>query len=86
MADFNVTAANMVIRKVKKNKENHKISEMELTWYVSVTILKGMEVVHEFFYGDLKGLKQASVFKEPVRHLVHKDQIVREPINITRLD
>lgn len=59
--------------------------EMQLTWYVSVTILKGMEVVHEFFYRDLKGLKQASVFKQPVRDLIHKDQIVREPVNITRL-
>lgn len=39
---------------------------LELTWYVSVTILKGMEVVHEFFYGDLKSLKQASVLKEPI--------------------
>lgn len=45
---------------------------LKLTWYVSVTILEGMEVVHEFFYGDLKGLKQASVLKEPVRYLKHK--------------
>lgn len=46
---------------------------LELTWYVSVTILKGMEVVHEFFYGDLKSLKQASVLKEPIWYL--KDKI-----------
>lgn len=46
---------------------------LKLTWYVSVTILKGMEVVHEFFHRDLKCLKQASVFKEPVRDLIHKD-------------
>lgn len=45
---------------------------LELTWYVSVTILKGMEVVHEFFYGDLKSLKQASVLKEPIRYLKGK--------------
>lgn len=57
----------------------------KLTWYISVTILKGMEVVHEFFYRDLKGLKQASVFKEPVRDLIDRDQSVREPVNITRL-
>lgn len=31
-----------------------------------------MEVVHEFFYRDLEGLKQASVFKEPVGDLKHK--------------
>lgn len=30
---------------------------LKLTWYVSVTILKGMEVVHEFFHRDLEGLK-----------------------------
>lgn len=54
-------------------KEHKKEKNMfKLTWYVSVTILKGMEVVHEFFYRDLKGLKQASVFKEPVGDLTHK--------------
>jgi len=42
---------------------------LKLTWYVSVTILKGMEVVHEFFYWDLEGCKQAGVFEEPVRDL-----------------
>lgn len=56
----------------------------KLTWYVSVTILKGVEVVHEFFYRDLEGLKQASVFKEPVGDLKHKNPIVRESVNITR--
>lgn len=56
---------------IKPNKNE------ELTWYVPVTILKGMEVVHEFFYRDLKGLKQASVFKKPVRYLRHKKSIVR---------
>lgn len=44
----------------------------KLTWYVSVTILKGVKVVHEFVYRDLEGLKQASVFKEPVGDLKHK--------------
>lgn len=47
----------------------------KLTWYVSVTILKGMEVVHEFFHRDLEGLKQASVFKEPERDLKHKNHM-----------
>ena len=36
-----------------------------------------MEVVHELFYRDLKGLEQASVFKKPVRYLQHKEHIVR---------
>lgn len=45
---------------------------MKRTWYVSVTTLQGMEVVHELFYGDLEGLKQAGVFKEPVRNLQHQ--------------
>lgn len=45
---------------------------LKLTWYVSVTILKGMEVVHEFFDGDLEGRKQASVFKESVGDLKPK--------------
>lgn len=40
-----------------------------LTWYVSVAVLKGMEVVHEFFNRDLEGLKKACVFKKPVRYL-----------------
>lgn len=40
-----------------------------LTWYVSVAILKGMEVIHEFIHGDLEGLKQTCVIKEPVGHL-----------------
>lgn len=53
---------------------------LELTWYVSVTILKGMEVVHEFFDGDLEGLEQAGVFKEPVGDLKHKNQIVKSLI------
>lgn len=44
----------------------------KLTWYVSVTTLKGMEVVHEFFDWDLEGCKQASVFKEPVGDLKPK--------------
>lgn len=54
---------------------------LELTWYVSVTILKGMEVVHEFFYGDLKSLKQACVLKEPIRYLKDnkKNQTIRPP-------
>lgn len=56
----------------------------KLTWYVSVTILKGVKVVHEFVYRDLEGLKQASVFKEPVRDLKHKNQIVTESVDITR--
>jgi len=42
---------------------------LERTWYVSVTILKGVEVVHEFIDRDLEGLKQTSVFKEPVGDL-----------------
>lgn len=54
---------------------------MKLTWYVSITILKGVEVVHEFFYRDLKGLKQASVFKQPVGYLRHKKHIVRESVD-----
>lgn len=53
---------------------------LELTWYVSVTILKGVEVVHEFFDGDLEGLEQAGVFKEPVGDLKHKNQIVKSLI------
>lgn len=57
----------------------------KLTWYVSVTILKGVEVVHKFFYWDLEGLKQTSVFKEPVGDLKHKNAIVRESVNITTL-
>lgn len=47
----------------------------KLTWYVSVTILKGMEVVHEFMYRNLEGCKQASVFKEPVGDLKDKNLI-----------
>lgn len=47
----------------------------ELTWYVSVTILKGMEIVHEFVDRDLEGLKQTSVFKEPVGDLKDKKRI-----------
>lgn len=39
---------------------------LQLTWYVSVTALQGVEVVHEFFHRDLEGLKQASVFEEAV--------------------
>lgn len=35
-----------------------------------------MEVVHEFFHRDLEGLKQASVFKEPVGDLEHKNHKV----------
>lgn len=58
---------------------------LELTWYVSVTILKGMEVVHEFFYRDLKSLKQASVLKEPIRYLKDKIYIyISDPMDITR--
>lgn len=60
---------------------------LELTWYVSVTILKGMEVVHEFFYGDLKSLKQASVLKEPIWYLKDKIYIyiyISDPMDITR--
>lgn len=41
----------------------------ELTWYVSITVLKGMEVIHKFFNRDLEGLKEAGVFKEPVGDL-----------------
>lgn len=41
----------------------------KLTRDVSVTILKGMEVVHEFLDRDLEGLKQTSVLKKPVRDL-----------------
>lgn len=52
----------------------------KLTWYVSVTILKGVEVVHEFFYRDLESLKQASVFKEPVGDLIHQNQSVKESL------
>lgn len=56
-----------------------RVTEMwGLTWYVSVAVLKGMEVVHEFFDWDLKGLKQASVFKEPVRNLRHRDENVHK--------
>lgn len=40
-----------------------------LTWNVSVAILKGMKVIHEFFHRDLECLKQTGVFKEPVGDL-----------------
>lgn len=36
-----------------------------------------MEVVHEFFHRDLEGLKQASVFKEPVGDLKYKNHKIR---------
>lgn len=58
---------------------------LKLTWYVSVTVLKSMEVVHEFFYRDLKGFEQASVFKEPVGDLKHKNTSVRESAYTTGL-
>ena len=58
------------------NMNEHGMSK--LTWYVSVTILKGMEVVHEFFHRDLEGLKQASVFKEPVGDLKDRSHIVSQ--------
>lgn len=60
------------------------MASLILTWYVSVTVLKGMEVVHEFFDGDLEGLKQACVFKEPVSDLTYRNQIVTEQANMTR--
>lgn len=53
-----------------------KPKEKELTRYVSVTVLKGMEVVHEFFNRDLEGLKQARVFKESVGDLQHNNIIL----------
>lgn len=53
------------MRKHYTDKKNPII----LTWYVSVAILKGVEVIHEFFNRDLEGLKQTCVFKEPVRYL-----------------
>lgn len=62
-----------------------------LTWNVSVAILKGMKVIHEFFHRDLEGLKQTGVFKEPVGDLELIKVIVSEqrhtngeffPINI----
>lgn len=49
-----------------------------LTWYVSVAILKGMEVIHEFIHRDLEGLKQTGVFKKPVSDLKLIKVIVRE--------
>lgn len=49
-----------------------------LTWNVSVAILKGMKVIHEFFHRDLEGLKQPGVFKEPVGDLKLIKVIVRE--------
>lgn len=49
-----------------------------LTWYVSVAVLKGMKVIHEFLHRDLEGLKQTGVFKEPVGDLKLIKVIVRE--------
>lgn len=49
-----------------------------LTWNVSVAILKGMKVIHEFFHRDLEGLKQTGVFKEPVGDLELMKVIVSE--------
>lgn len=49
-----------------------------LTWNVSVAILKGMKVIHEFFHRDLEGLKQTGVFKEPVGDLELIKVIVSE--------
>ena len=57
---------------------------LKLTWYVSVTILEGVEVVHEFFNRNLECLKQASVFKEPVRDLKHSRSKCQESDNTSR--
>lgn len=34
-----------------------------LTWDVPVTILQGMEVIHELLHWDLKDSKETSIFK-----------------------
>lgn len=86
MAGLTVTAAKTVKMQRKKEKRNTRRREiLELTWYVSVTILKGVEVVHEFFDGDLEGLEQAGVFKEPVGDLKDKNQNVKSLISFAKL-
>lgn len=64
------------------SRTNVKISDVRvtftLTWYVSVAILKGMKVIHEFLHRDLEGLKQTGVFKEPVGDLKLIKVIVRK--------
>ena len=63
MAGFNITD------KMRRAGENKDGGMSKLTWYVSVTTFKGVEVVHEFFDRDFESFKQAGVFKEPVGDL-----------------
>lgn len=34
-----------------------------LTWDVPVTVLQGMEVIHEFLHGDVEEFKETGIFE-----------------------